>query len=854
LPSGGNRKKENTMTFFSATLSRRLPAAALLILLAALALLTAPPARAATITVCPSGCDFANVALAVDAAAAGDTIDIAAGTYHHFAGPIVIDKALTLRGAGMDVTIIDRAPSDTGRIFTIEAGAEVLIEALTITGANTSGSAEIKTSACAGNGGSMAVETVSLVQDTPFSFDFLTTRSNAAVSPCETNPFSGSIQSSQSFSGYGGLVQVANIDDHTDVQGPAVVTETIDMSLRGGGIYNGGQLTLRQVKITQNTLTASATSETVVYDDTESATATTVIVVRLLGGGVYNANTGSLTLERSAITDNTVTGAINATTLATLDSGATATAHADTYLVAGGGLYNAGSLTMRDSTISGNTATATVTAAAATAGAPASTTVTADPVVIGSGGLANAGSVHATNSTISGNTITPTLTGDEVHLYAAGGLYDNRQPSTLNFTTVADNELVATVTGAPAGVSAGGVVTARAPDVPETPEVEPFVVAAPRGGVTPTPPGGNLKVFGSIVTGNTGGDCASEGSLFVHAGYSLSGDGSCDIPQGDAGLGPLANNGGPTETHLPAANGDAIDRVPLSTCASYSLTTDQRGAPRPLDNGCDAGSVEVEKAGGDIFVSTTAAGATGDGLAFGAEDILAWDGSEWSVWFDGSAAGLTPNGLAKHNVNAIWIPDPAGDDVVMSFAQNRRNVPDISVPVDGTDLVYWDGAGFSFWFDGSDVGLTILTAEKIDGLHVLDGAASPIGSDCDAYLLISTAGPGKVPNHSGGTLNFSGEDVLGFCAQTLGTSTTGLWHKFLDGSDQGMPKNSTDSISLSADGETLYLTTKGTFNVDGVIGGHSMIYAYDFATQTFSGPLFIAANEGMAKKIDALQQ
>ncbi|MBP6016232.1 MAG: hypothetical protein KA586_05880 [Candidatus Promineofilum sp.] len=256
----------------------------------------------------------------------------------------------------------------------------------------------------------------------------------------------------------------------------------------------------------------------------------------------------------------------------------------------------------------------------------------------------------------------------------------------------------------------------------------------------------------------------------------------------------------------------------------------------------------------DIFMSAKTAGTTGDGLAFGPEDILKWDGSAWSTWFDGSAALLMPN-RATHNINAFWIPDPDGAEVVMSFAQNRRFVPDITVPVDGMDLVRWDGGEFSFYFDGSDVALTQKVPEKIDGLHVLPGSQSPInGGNCEAYLLISTLGSGRVPNYGGGTLKFSGEDVLGFCATQLGINTTGYWHMVVDGSAAGLPKNATDSISLDEDGRTLYLTTKKAVNLGGgVVGGHSMVFAYDLVDGTFSGPHFSAPANGLKQQVAGLQ-
>lgn len=251
------------------------------------------------------------------------------------------------------------------------------------------------------------------------------------------------------------------------------------------------------------------------------------------------------------------------------------------------------------------------------------------------------------------------------------------------------------------------------------------------------------------------------------------------------------------------------------------------------------------------FVSTTAAGSVGP-LNFGSEDVLKWDGSAWSVWFDGTAAGLAQTGKWRHNLNAIYIPDPNGQELIMSFAQNRRTVPGIPGLVDGMGLVRWDGSAFSLWFDGQDVGLTQLTQEKIDGLHVLDGSLSPVGGSCQAYLLISTQGPGRVNNPGEPSIRFSGEDVLGFCATNLGPNTAGFWTMVLDGSAEGMPRNSTDSISASDDGSVIYLTTRGAFNVDSAVGGHSMVYRYDVGTGTFSGPFFSAPANGLTAKVDAL--
>mgnify|MGYP001450278109 CR=1 FL=1 len=74
----------------------------------------------------------------------------------------------------------------------------------------------------------------------------------------------------------------------------------------------------------------------------------------------------------------------------------------------------------------------------------------------------------------------------------------------------------------------------------------------------------------------------------------------------------------------------------------------------------------------------------------------------------------------------------------------------------------------------------------------------------------------------------------------------------LDGSAEGAPSGSIDSISATPDGQTLYLTTRSTFVVDGATGGHSMIYEYDVAGGTFSGPYLRFANIGLPARTDGL--
>ncbi len=62
----------------------------------------------------------------------------------------------------------------------------------------------------------------------------------------------------------------------------------------------------------------------------------------------------------------------------------------------------------------------------------------------------------------------------------------------------------------------------------------------------------------------------------------------------DPQLGPLQDNGGFTQTHLPGPGSSAIDAGIAAPCLS---DTDQRGVPRPQGSACDIGAVEVHSSG-----------------------------------------------------------------------------------------------------------------------------------------------------------------------------------------------------------------------------------------------------------------
>ena len=98
---------------------------------------------------------------------------------------------------------------------------------------------------------------------------------------------------------------------------------------------------------------------------------------------------------------------------------------------------------------------------------------------------------------------------------------------------------------------------------------------------------------GTVVVG--GGGAAACSAPVTASSFNLAPDGSCGATlPGDPLLGPLADNGGPTATHLPGAGSGAIDAIPVGTADSCdgSVATDQRGVARPVGTACDVGAVE----------------------------------------------------------------------------------------------------------------------------------------------------------------------------------------------------------------------------------------------------------------------
>jgi autotransporter family porin len=106
---------------------------------------------------------------------------------------------------------------------------------------------------------------------------------------------------------------------------------------------------------------------------------------------------------------------------------------------------------------------------------------------------------------------------------------------------------------------------------------------------------GTLTLQNSIVANNTGGNCTTApfgGGPVTDGGHNISWpDTTCPGLNADPMLGPLANNGGATQTFALQSGSPALDAVPPAGAGCPA--TDQRGVFRPQGPSCDIGAFEL---------------------------------------------------------------------------------------------------------------------------------------------------------------------------------------------------------------------------------------------------------------------
>lgn len=630
---------------------RRLATLAAIVL--AMVALAAPAAWANTFTVTTTAnpiaigpCDAADCTLmeAITAAnnnAQDDTINFAAGV----SGDIELSSTtggfsiqtdtsrLTINGPGAGVLVVDG--NNATRAFGIASGAKATINGLTIKngkaiagdpnggGISNSGTLTLNNSTVSDNtasfqGGGIYSSGALTLNDS----DVINNRAGHVVNCCngggirnsgELTLDSSTVSSNHAEFGGGGIYSIGSlltlknstvVERNTARFGAGIYSVDTFFTLNdstvngnigeeGGGIYSTGTLELNRSTVINNQAGANLSIGN--------------------AGGIYYRGATTLTLNDSTVSNNLTGGAgggINITGGTVTLNGSTLSNNAAglglTNSGPGGGIYNlGGTVTLNDSTVDNhntafngaginNTSTGTLTLN--------DSTVSNNASRASGGGIETRGTLTLDGSTVSNNS---------AGVYGGGitsltNLSD--RSTTIRNSTISRN----TAAGSAAEPRGGGILNIVGLTRIENSTIAFNTALAGEGSGVVSEGNANTstEVLSTIISGNANNsDVERFGTVnsFQSFGYNLIGGGnstSAFNQPGDRtgvttpGLGPLTNNGGPTQTHALLPGSPAIDAGSNANCPS----TDQRGQTRPKDGDgnatatCDIGAFEKEAA------------------------------------------------------------------------------------------------------------------------------------------------------------------------------------------------------------------------------------------------------------------
>jgi hypothetical protein len=323
----------------------------------------------------------------------------------------------------------------------------------------------------------------------------------------------------------------------------------------------------------EGNLTVEGDGSYTVFDVQSDAVATLRGFTVVKGDDPGIMNSGTLTLERSTVSDNTVDGIYNrrGATLSVIDSTVSGNTHSGILSEDGA------TVTVERSTVSDNTRYGIISDRNVTLTVVDSRVAVADPDQNNAIHSSYGTSIVLTRSTVSGH-----ATGAELTMVdsAVSGSLGGERLSVRNSTVSGSGEDPSIYVG-------GGSLTLANSTV-----LGDIVRTQARAELT------NSLVVGVCHCWSGCGD-----DPIVSLGHNIESPGdTCGFDQAtdqvnvsadDLKLGPLQDNGGPTETHALGEGSVAIDVIPEAGC---EVDTDQRGEPRPETGGtmCDVGAFEAQ--------------------------------------------------------------------------------------------------------------------------------------------------------------------------------------------------------------------------------------------------------------------
>ena len=350
-------------------------------------------------------------------------------------------------------------------------------------------------------------------------------------------------------------------------------------SNHGGGMSNfGGSASLSNVTFIGNTATRSGGG---MYNYNNSATLSNVTFIDNLatndGGGMFNSQSSS-TLSDVTFIDNLATndggGMFNSQSSSTLSD---ITFSGNTAGSFGGGMYNLqGNPTLSNVTFSSNSATNDGGGMYNNSSSPRLTNVTfsGNSAANDGGGMYNSqGDLSLTNVTFSGNS----AAND------GGGMYNLQGNPSLNNITFSGNN---------AEHFGGGMLSFQSSPTLRNVTFSGNTATSYYGGGMYND-NSSASLTNAILWGKTPDQIRGDSTTVTYSDVQGGYPGTGNIND-DPLLGPLADNGGLTQTHAIAAGSPAIDAGDPDVCPNI----DQRAFTRPIDgdeNGtaiCDMGAYE----------------------------------------------------------------------------------------------------------------------------------------------------------------------------------------------------------------------------------------------------------------------
>jgi len=550
------------------------------------------------------------------------------------------------------------------------------------------------------------------------------------------------------------------------------LTITGGSAVYGGAVDNSGTLTVTQSLITGGDASSgggiSSIGSLTVMDTTFTSN-----TAGSIGGGIYSV--GTLEIVDGTFSGNKAGGAgggiFSQGTLSILDSSLSSNTASGAFSISGGGgifyssISSTGSAAVTGSTFSGNTATnggaIFVSLGTLTLTDSSLTSNTATNV---GGGIENAATVVILDSTLANNSAN------------AGGGLDNPGNATLTNATIAGNS----ATGQGGGIESSGTLTAVNVTIAYN-----SVASGGSGGGGLIVVAGTTTLDNSIVVLNTFGTSPSDISGTATGSYNLIGTGGdgglggtnhnqVNVSSASLNLGPLGNNGGPTETIALLTGSVAIDAGSGTISGVNVPITDQRGALRGGSGGIHAGTtpdVGAYEASSSFLVTNTL-----DAFVAGSlRTAVSWANGN----INDNPENLAPNTPAPNTI----LFDTSG---VFATPQTITLTPSLGTLAlnDATTGVTIEGPGVNFNDDylvtidgGNAVGVfSVATGvnASLTGLTISDGlAASGGGINNSGILTVSnsivsnssaTGSGGGVENEVGATLTISDSTISGSTA------------------------------------------------------------------------------------------